>query len=61
MSLGLIFYVIMLIWLVLGFWWSWPSTPGPTPVTWAPLGSNLLLFILFLPLGWKVFGPPIHG
>ena len=25
------------------------------------LGNMLLLFVLFLLLGWKVFGAPIHG
>jgi hypothetical protein len=61
MTLGLVFWIIMLLWLVLGVWWTWPSAPGPTPVTWAPLGSNLMLFVLFLLLGWHAFGAPIRG
>jgi hypothetical protein len=43
----------MLIWLVFGFWVSWPNQKL--------VGGNLLLFILLLLLGWKVFGPPIHS
>lgn len=52
MSLGLAFYILMLLWLVA----AWPGNSwGP------PWGGNLLLFILFLLLGWRVFGAPIHG
>ena len=57
MSLGLAFYILMLIWLVFGLWWHWP--PGQTNY---PLwGGNLLLFVLLLLLGWHSFGPPIRG
>ena len=56
MSLQLIYWILMLIWLVLGLWSSWPvnSTNGRA------LGSNLLLFILLLVIGWQVFGSPVH-
>jgi hypothetical protein len=47
----------MLIWLVFGFAWHFGAVPGP----YGPLGSTLLLFILFMLLGYKVFGPPLHG
>lgn len=51
MSLGLIFWILMLIWLV----FSWPGVNfGP------PWGSSLLLFILLLLLGWAEFGAPIR-
>lgn len=54
MSMGLMYWILMLIWLVFGLWWHWPS--------WQPwIGGNLLLFVLLLLLGWRVFGPPIHG
>lgn len=58
MSIGLIFWVIMLLWLVFAIAWNsgW-SAIGPH----GPLGNSLLLFILFLLLGWRVFGAPIHG
>jgi len=59
MTIGLAFWILMLLWLVLGLWWAWP--PGPVGHGWFPLGSTVLLFILFLLLGWKVFGPPLHG
>ena len=53
MSIGLAFWIIMLLWLVFGTWWSWPNHYA--------VGGNLMLFILLVLLGWKVFGPPIHG
>lgn len=53
MSIGLCFWILMLLWLVFGLWHSWPN--------YYPVGSNLLLFILLLLLGWHAFGPPIHG
>ncbi len=56
MQIGLMFYILMLIWLVFGFWSNW----GPTP-NWPIFGGNLLLFILLLLLGWHEFGPPIRG
>jgi len=55
MSISLIFWVLMLMWLVFGLWSNWPLT-GPKPVA-----GTLLLFILLALLGWKVFGPAIHG
>jgi len=53
MSMGLVYWILMLLWLVFGLWWHWPN--------YGPMGSSLILFILLLLLGWKVFGPPIHG
>lgn len=57
MSLGLVFWILMLLWLVFGLYWRWPA--GGAPI-W-PLGGDLLLFILLLLLGWHAFGAPIHG
>lgn len=52
MSMGLLFWILMLLWFVLGLYWSWPNYAG--------VGGNLMLFLLLLLLGWKTFGPPIH-
>lgn len=58
MSLGLAFYILLLIWLVFGLVTFWPGSPyGHIALG----GNSLLLFVLFLLLGWKVFGPPLHG
>lgn len=52
MGIGLIFWILMLIWLIA----AWPGVNfGP------PWGGSLLLFILLLLLGWHSFGQPIHG
>jgi hypothetical protein len=52
MSFGLAFWILMLLWLVFGVWHLWPNYYG--------VGGSLLLFILLVLLGWKVFGSPLH-
>ena len=55
MTLGLAFWVIMLIWLVFGALLHFGIVGG------AYAGANtLLLFVLFGLLGWQVFGAPLH-
>jgi hypothetical protein len=54
MTLALIFWICMLLYLL----WSLPFNQ------WAagyPYASSILLFILFLALGWAVFGAAIKG
>ncbi len=46
----------MILWLIFGLYWNWPADGR-----FAPIGGNLLLFILLFLLGWKVFGFPIQG
>jgi hypothetical protein len=55
MTMALAYWILMLLWIVLGMWHAYP--------TWNPIlvGGNLLLFILLVLLGWHVFGAPIHG
>ena len=57
MSIGLAFWIIMLCWFVFGifthFYPGWSS--------YGVLGNSLLIFVLLLLLGWKVFGAPLHG
>lgn len=57
MSRGLIFWILMIIWLVFGIVVHFGFIGAPYGL----LGGALLLFILFALLGWQVFGPPIHG
>lgn len=60
MSFALIYWILMLIWLVFGLWSNWPAgTPGGSGFR--PLGGTLLLFILLVLLGWRVFGAPVHS
>jgi hypothetical protein len=54
MSPQLLFWILMLLWLVVGGIW-WRSAAQPWPVA----GMSALPFILFVVLGWQVFGQPI--
>ena len=59
MGMGLLFWILMILWFIFGLLWSLPGTTarfGP----YGPVGNTLLLFVLFLLLGWKTFGPPLH-
>lgn len=56
MTLGLAFWIIMLIWLVFGGLVHF----GMVGVAYAGVGT-LLLFVLFMLLGWQVFGPPLRS
>jgi hypothetical protein len=57
MTRGLIFWVLMLIWFVFSLAAFGGFIGGPYVVG----GTRLLDFILFLLLGWHVYGPPVHG
>lgn len=59
MHIGLIFWVLMLLWVIFGLVLSWPTGPSAGYHVYFPVGGNLLLFILLLLLGWKTFGSPI--
>jgi hypothetical protein len=56
MTRGLIFWVLMLIWFVFSL-----AVFGGLIGRYGVEGGNLLLFILFLLLGWQVYGPPVRG
>jgi hypothetical protein len=54
MDVGLLFWFLMILWGIslIGGWAGWP---GP----WLQ-GSQVLQWILFALLGWRIFGPIIH-
>ena len=57
MSKGLVFWVLMLLWLVLGLWTNRAEfKAGNVPA----FGGGLILFILLFLLGWATFGPPLQ-
>jgi hypothetical protein len=60
MKIGLLFWILMLVWLLFGAWTYWP-TGSATVVAYGPVGGNLLLLLLVGLLGWKVFGPPLQA
>ena len=55
MSLGLLFWVLMIVWLAFSLWWYWAPGQG------AHWPQNAFLFVLLLLLGWGTFGAPIRG
>ncbi len=59
MPIGLLFWMLMILWFLFGLYRNWPNQPGPAGF--AGLGGTLLEFILFFLLGWKAFGFVIQG
>jgi hypothetical protein len=59
MSIGFIFWLLMIIWAIFGLIWRWPGTAARVGV-YGPVGDWLLIFILFFLLGWRNFGFVIH-
>lgn len=55
MTLNIAYWVLMLVWLAFGAAVHF----GVVGVAWAG-ASTLLLFILFVLLGWQVFGAPLR-
>jgi hypothetical protein len=56
MTLGLAYWVLMLVWFVFGLLLHFGMVTGGI----SSAVNVLLLFVLFLLLGWQVFGPPLH-
>ena len=56
MTMGLMYWILMLLWFVFSLVWTFG---GGTIGHYGPAVNSVLLFILFLLLGWKVFGQPI--
>lgn len=57
MSLAVLFWILMLLWLVFSVW----STVPEIRSNWRPAGGSLLLFLVVLVLGWAQYGAPIQG
>lgn len=55
MTIAIAYWVLMLIFFVFGLYSNY--APGP----YGGVGNTLLLFVLFLLIGWHAFGAPIHG
>ena len=56
MTIGFLFWLLMVLWLIFGFYWNRNDIRSGN---YGMLGGNLLLFILLFLLGWKMFGFPI--
>ena len=55
MTLGLAYWILMLIWFAFGL-----AIHFGYAGTYGAFGNSLLLFVLFVLLGWQTFGPPLH-
>lgn len=55
MTLGLCYWILMLVWLVFGL-----LVHFGTVAAYGAIGNVVLLFVLFLILGWQVFGAPLR-
>lgn len=58
MTRGILFWILMLLWLIFGFYLNWNVIQGGA---YGIAGFNILLFILLGVLGWQVFGSPVKG
>jgi hypothetical protein len=52
--IGILFWVLMILWFVFGLYWEGPSIREGR---YGVLGGNVLLFVLLGLLGWRLFGP----
>ena len=57
MSIGLLFWVLMVLW----FFSYLGNAYAPGQYPWAIHASSLLFFVLLFLLGWKAFGFVIHA
>ena len=58
-TIGLLFWLLMVIWFVFGLYanWSPPGSPGFNGF----IANNILLFVLLFLLGWGIFGFVVKG
>lgn len=59
MSFGLVYWILMLIWFVFGLVLNTGAVAGALG-HYGVFANQILFFVLFVLLGWKVFGPPVH-
>ncbi len=56
MPIGLLFWILMILWM-----FSWIGTTWGVGPPWALHASSLLLFVLLFLLGWHDFGFILQG
>jgi hypothetical protein len=57
MSIGTLYWLLLVLWVLFGAVTYWPVAPGAAPRRWGVWGGNLLLLVLFVLIGLKVMGP----
>jgi hypothetical protein len=60
-TIGFLFWLLMLLWLLFSLYWGYRVDRAGGFVTFAPLGVNFIVYVLFFLLGWQVFGFIIQG
>lgn len=58
MTLGLLFWILMVFWFVFGAWSGVPEIRGGA---WRPSAGSLIVFVVVFLLGWRVFGFIVQG
>lgn len=58
MNISLAFWILYLVAAFLSAFFTWPAGDNRN---FRPLGDRFVIFVLIGLLGWKTFGPPIHG
>jgi len=53
MPIGILFWVLMILWLVFGLYWNRRDLRGGN---YGVVGGDLILFVLLGLLGWRIFG-----
>lgn len=56
MTLSLLYWIVMLLWVLIGGWLSLPPRSDGSIAKW-----GIIPFILFVIIGLKLFGSPIQG
>jgi hypothetical protein len=59
-SPGVWFWIIYVLFAILGVLFNWPVQQNDV-YAWRPLGWSFIVLILLGLLGFGVFGPPIRG
>lgn len=57
MSVGFIYWLLMILWLIFGFVWYWPR--GDAKPAYPNISGHFMLFVLLFLLGLSVYGFPI--
>lgn len=57
MSIAFVFWFLMLLDLIFGFW----AYPPFVQTNYRPFGGHLFFWVVVALLGWHDFGFPIHG
>ena len=61
MPIGMVFWLLMLLWLFFSLYWGWRTDRAGGFASFAPVGGNFIVFVLLFLLGWKVFGFVVSG